>query len=442
MPGNPASGSRLSTIAELEFYRDWQHPTRQLIRSELRGRLYAYSALSEENHRQAAETLYGVENNYKSTQGQWLALLDPIFMAEKRKEESELRAAIANNAALAKEIGDPWADAMKAVLAYEGIYYRYDMLESRAGSISELFAYARTIVRGAEESTKPNGDRLPEFTESALPLTEKALLEPKPIYPGLERIGLELWLSKTRELLAVDDPSVKTLLGKNSPEELAESLVAGTKLADPEQRRLLWTGGKSAVDAFTDPLIRFVSATDPDARAVRREYEIKIEGPLMKANERIARARFALSGGTPTYPDGTFTLRLTYGKVAGWTYQDKTIEPYTKLGGIFDRATGAEPFVLPKRWLDAKLQLALDTPFDASTDHDIIGGNSGSPVVDREGRVVGVVFDGNIHSLGGEYGYDARLNRAISVMTPAIEEALRRVYHMDRIMDEVLAEDR
>gem|GEM_PF-3304112 len=214
VPGNPASGSRLSTIAELEFYRDWQHPTRQLIRSELRGRLYAYSALSEENHRQAAETLYGVENNYKSTQGQWLALLDPIFMAEKRKEESELRAAIANNAALAKEIGDPWADAMKAVLAYEGIYYRYDMLESRAGSISELFAYARTIVRGAEESTKPNGDRLPEFTESALPLTEKALLEPKPIYPGLERIGLELWLSKTRELLAVDDPSVKTLAAR------------------------------------------------------------------------------------------------------------------------------------------------------------------------------------------------------------------------------------
>ena len=162
----------------------------------------------------------------------------------------------------------------------------------------------------------------------------------------------------------------------------------------------------------------------------------------MKASERIARARFALSGGTPTYPDGTFSLRLAYGKVAGWTYQGKTIEPYTKLGGIFDRATGAEPFALPKRWIDAKPQLALDTPFDASSNLDFIGGNSGSPVIDREARVVGVAFDSTVHALAGEYGYDGRLNRAISVMTPVIDEALRKIYHADRIMDEVEAEGR
>jgi hypothetical protein len=442
IPGNPYSSSRLKTIAELEFYRDGHHATRQLIRSELRGRLYSYGRVSEEHRSQAAETVHGVENNYKRTQGEWRTLLDPAFMAKKRKEESDLRTAVAKDVALAKEIGDPWADAMKAVAAYEEVYFRYDMLEERAGSISELFKYARAIVRGAEERSKPNSDRLPEFTESALPLTEKELLEPKPIYPGLERIGLELWLSKSRELLTIDDPTVKTLLGNESPEQLAERLVAGTKLADPELRKSLWTGGKSAVDASTDPLIRFVRATDPDARGVRTEYERKVEGPLLKAGERIAHARFMLGGAASTYPDGTATLRLTYGKIAGWTFQGKRIEPYTTLGGIFDRATGAEPFALPKRWLDAKSKVALDTPFDASTDHDILGGNSGSPVVDREGRIVGTAFDGNIYSLGGEYGYDGLLNRAISVMTPAIEEALRKIYRMDRIMDEIQAEDR
>jgi V8-like Glu-specific endopeptidase len=438
--GNPASGSRLKTIAELEFDRDWYYPTRQLIRSELRGRLYSYSALSEENRRQSSEWMYDIENSYKATLGRWNALIDPAFMAQKAHQEADLHAELAKNASLAAEIGDPWADAQKAIDAYENIFLSHDMLEARAGSISDLFLFARRLVRAADERTKPNGDRMPDFTESSLPLVEKELLEDKPIHSGVERIGLELWLSKTRELLTVDDPTVQHLLGKESPADLAKRLVAGTKLANPKVRKALWLGGKAVIDASSDPLIRFVRATDPDARAVRLEYESKVEGPLVKAAERIAHARFVLYGAS-TYPDGTFTLRLTYGTVDGWTYHGRTVAPFTMLGGLFDRATGATPFVLPKRWLDAKPKLALDTPFNISTSNDVLGGNSGSPVVDREGRVIGEVFDGNIYSLGGDYGYDGRLNRAITVVTPAIEEALRKIYGMSRIMDEVVAEN-
>ena len=436
IPGNPGSSRRLNTMPELQFGRDAVIPARQLIAAELRGRLYAYSALSDENRRQAADTVFGVENSFKGEQGRWQALLDPAFMAKKQKAEDELRAAVAANGQLLAQVGDPWRDVDTAMAANRSIFRRLDMLEARAGSISSLFGFARTIVRGADERAKPNGERLPEFTLSSLPLTEKRLLAPKPVYPGLERIGLELWLAKAREWLTVDDPAVRTLLGKESPEGLAERLTTGSALASEEVRKALWTGGKAAVEASTDPLILFMRAIDADARAVRAEYESKVEGPLLKASNRIARARFALSGGS-TYPDGTFSPRLTYGKVAGWTHLGRSVAPVTQLGGIFDRATGAYPFELPQRWLEAKSQLKADTPFNMASDHDIIGGNSGSPLIDAQGRVTGAIFDGNSHSLGGVYGYDGALNRSISVATPAIEEALRKIYHAGRIMDEV-----
>lgn len=437
--GNPGSTGRLKTMAQLELDRDWIIPTRQLIRSQLRGRLYEYAKLSEENRRHSADLIFSVENSYKAFYGRWRALADPAFMTVKRAEEQKLRTALRSNPRLAREIGDPWTDMAKAVKANEELFLAHDMLEARAGSISSLYGYARTLVRAGEERAKPNNERLPQFTDSRLESTARSILEATPIYPGMERIGLELWLSQTRELLTVDDPAVQRLLGKESPQALAQRLIAGTKLADPAVRQALWDGGKAAIEASDDPLIRFVRATDPDARAIKAAFETRVDGPMASAAERIAQARFRLLG-DGVYPDATFTLRLTYGAAEGWTYLGRTVATFTRMGGLFERATGSYPFELPQRWLDAKGSLALDTPFNMSSSHDIIGGNSGSPVIDRQGRVVGAVFDGNIHSLGGDYGYDGRINRAVTVVTPAITEALRKVYDMGHLADEVEAD--
>ncbi len=437
--GNPGSTGRLKTQDQLALDRDWVIPTRQLIRAQLRGRLYEYAKLSEENRRHSADLIFSVENSYKAFQGRWRALSDPAFMAAKRAEEDRLVAALRSNARLRREVGDPWADMARAVEANEELFIAHDMLEARAGSISTLFGYARTLVRAAEERTKPNAERLPQFTDSRLESTARAILEAVPVYPGMERIGLELWLAQARELMTVDDPAVQRLLGRDSPEALAQRLIAGTKLADPAVRKALWDGGAAAIAASDDPLIRFARAIDPDARAVQAAFETRVAGPMAAAAERIAQVRFRLLGAA-VYPDATFTLRLTYGAAEGWIYQGRTTPAFTRLGGLFERATGAYPFELPQRWLDAKPRLALDTPFNMSSSNDIIGGNSGSPAIDREGRVVGAIFDGNIHSLGGDYGYDARINRAVTVLTPAISEALRKVYGAHRLIDEVEAD--
>src|SRR4029077_16063147 len=208
---------------------------------------------------------------------------------------------------------------------------------------------------------------------------------------------LTLWLLKTREYLTVDSPLVHHLLGPESPEALAERLVSGSHLADPKVREALWRGGAPAVDASDDPLIRFVRGTDAEARALRTHYEQQVEGPITRGQEKLARARFKVYGDS-VYPDATFTLRLSYGSVQGWTYHGETVAPFTDFGGLYARATGSEPFRLPQRWLDAKNRIDPQTPLDVSTNNDIIGGNSGSPLIDREGRVVGAIFDGNLPS--------------------------------------------
>ena len=436
--GNPGSTSRLETIAQLQMQRDWQIPVRQLVRSELRGRLIDYADRGAEQKRTATFMLFAVENSFKAFYGQELALLDPDFFASKVREEQELRANVSSSAELASAIGDPWADIATATERYRDLFLSYDFLERRAGSISELYGYARRLVRAAAERQKPSAERLPEYSDSKLELLKKELLDPQPIYPGVERLALTLWLSKTREYLTVENPLVTRLLSRQSPEALANQLVAGTRLADQKARDTLWRGGQVAVETSNDPLIRFVQATDADARALRLRYEQQVEGPITRAAERIARARFAVHGDS-VYPDATFTLRLSYGRVEGWTYQGKTVAPFTDFGGLYARATDAEPFRLPKRWLDAKAKLDPTIALNVSTTNDIIGGNSGSPLIDAEGRVAGAIFDGNIHSLGGDFGYDPRLNRAIAVLTPAITAALRQVYATPALADELEA---
>lgn len=435
--GNPGSTSRLDTRAQLEMQRDWEIPIRQLVRSELRGRMTEYSQLGPEQKRTAGTLLFLVENSFKAFYGRERALLDPEFFARLLQEKDELHNRIAGNPQLAAEVGDPWKEIGTAIGNYQQIYLAYDFLEGRdAGTVSDLFQYARNLVRGAAERAKPSPERLREYADSNLPLLEKELLDPRPVYPDLERLGLDLWLTKTREYLTVDNPVVKHLLGTDSPEALAERLVTGSHLADPKVREALWHGGAAAIDASDDVLIKFVRATDPDARALRLRYEQEVEGPITRAQEKLARARFKVYGDS-AYPDATFTLRLSYGSVQGWTYQGQTVTPFTNFGGLYARATGSVPFRLPQRWLDAQSRLDPKAPLDVSTNNDIIGGNSGSPLIDAHGQVIGAIFDGNIHSLGGNFGFDPKLNRAIAVLTAAIGPALRNVYQMPALADEV-----
>ena len=434
--GNPGTTQRLLTAEELETVRDLALPERLIQLSELRGRLIRFSAESAEHARIADDTLFGVENTLKALRGQLKALVAPEFVATKRREDQNLKAKVAADSKLAASTGDPWAEIAAAQVARRALYQSNVYLESFPG-LSDLFGYARSLVRAAAERTKPNGERLPEYTDSRLALLEKRVLDARPVYPELEQLYLEFWLSKLRENLTADAPATRTFLGKDSPEDLGTAL-ARSKLGDVALRKGLWDGGQAAVEASDDPMIKFVLATDAASRAVRKDVEARVEGPVARAHERIARARFAVYG-TSTYPDATFTLRISYGKVAGWTDDGVTVEPFTYFRGLWERATGRPPFDLAPKWVAAKGKVDDNTVFDVATDNDIIGGNSGSPLIDAKGRVVGAIFDGNIKSLGGNFGFDETVNRAVSVSTAAITEALRKVYAQDALVKELTA---
>lgn len=314
------------------------------------------------------------------------------------------------------------------------------MLEAGAGFYSQYFDKARTLVRAAEERAKPNAERLEEYGEARLPQLEQHLLSTAPIYPDYEKVTLAYSLTKLREFLSPDHPVVKAVLGKDSPETVAARLVDGTKLGDVKTRKALWDGGKAAVDASNDPFVALVKLIDAPARALRKTYDNDVKAVEAKNAGKIAAARFAQKG-TSVYPDATFTLRLSYGEVKGWEEKGKPVAPFTTIGGAFERETGADPFALPGSWFTArdKNGLNLAQPFNFVSTNDIIGGNSGSPVINRNAEIVGLVFDGNIRSLGGAFWFDARSNRAVSVHAGAIIEGLRKVYGAGFLADEMTA---
>ncbi|HTY50887.1 MAG TPA: S46 family peptidase [Steroidobacteraceae bacterium] len=433
--GNPGSTSRLLTAEQLVTLRDVGIPETLLLLSELRGRLLQFSAESAEHARIANDVLFMVENSYKAYRGQEKALVDPALITAKRAADRALQARVAADPKLAAQTGDPWTEIARAQQRLQALYQRHSMLEARAGLLSDLFAYGRDLVRAAQERVKPNGERLPAYTDSRLPLLAKSLLDPEPVYPDLERLTLEFWLSKLRENLTADSPDTRLFLGKDSPETLAARLAA-SRLADPAVRKALWDGGLAAVRASSDPMIRFVLATDAASRAVRGQYEQEVTGPVDRAAQRIAHARFAIYG-TSVYPDATFSLRLSYGKVEGWNDNGTPVPAFTYFAGLWERATGQFPFALTPRWQHAQDKVDPHTVFDFVSDNDIIGGNSGSPAIDAAGDVVGAVFDGNIDSLGGDFGFDDRNNRAVSVSTAAITEALRNVYDARALVAEL-----
>jgi hypothetical protein len=424
--GNPGSTQRLLTAEQLETLRDVNLPETLILFSELRGRLLRFTEESTEHARIANDLLFGIENSFKAYRGEEKALVDPALIVAKRKDDADLKARVAANPALAASTGDPWGDIAAAQVSLKALYFRYGFLESRGGFGSDLFRYARQLVRAAEEKAKPNGQRLPEYTDSRLALLSKTILDPEPVYPELEQLTLEFWLSKLRENLTADSDGTKLFLGKDSPETLSARL-SQSRLADPAIRKALWDGGLAAIQASDDPMIKYVLATDTASRAVRTDYENRVTGPVDRATQKIAAARFAIYG-TSIYPDATFSLRLAYGKVEGWTDNGVSVPPFTYFKGLWPRATGQFPFDLAPRWQNAEAKVDPGTVFDFVSDDDIIGGNSGSPAINAKGEVVGAIFDGNIESLGGAFGFDDRVNRAVSVSTAAITEALKNVY--------------
>ncbi len=434
--GSPGSTNRLFTASQMAFLRDREIPIRQMLRAELRGRLIAFSATGAEAERTAKTPLFGIENAFKSNHGRMLALSDATFFGGIVEAERRLRERVAADPALAAEIGDPWAEMEATVAARRELFLAWNMLEAQTGGGSQLYGWARTLVRAAAERPKPEGERLPAFADQNLRQMEASVTAERPIHPAVETLQLGFWLSKAREHLTVDDARVRRLLGAESPEALAKRAVEGSRLADPAVRKALWDGGAAAIAASDDPLIVLARAAEADSYALALAWRERVEGPSTLAAAKIARARFALDGAS-VYPDATGSLRLSYGTVRGWSEPGREIAPFTTIAGLYDRATGAEPFALDPRWADAKGRLDLSVPFNVATDNDIIGGNSGSPLIDADGRVAGAVFDGNIHSLGGAYAFDARVNRAVSVTSAAILEGLRKVYGADRIADEI-----
>ena len=433
--GNPGTTHRLQTAAELQTQRDLVLPFRLVTMSELRGRLIRFSEESEDNRRNTADLLFGLENGFKVYSGQQLALTDPKLIPAKQAAETDLRAALP--ADLKAQLGDPWSDMAAIQDDYRPLYTRYYFMES-ALNASDLFYDARLLVRAAAERQKASPDRLPEFADSRLAAMKDELFAATPIYKPRDQVVLETRLSKAREYLTADASETRVLLGKASPETLAKFLVDGTQLDDAKVRQTLWDGGWDAIQASTDPMIQYALKIDPVARDLRAQFEAKVSGPTRIAAEKIARARFAVYG-TATYPDATFTLRLSYGQVVGWTHNGTDVKPFTNFTGLYERATGQAPFNLAPHFAAAEGKYDENTVFNFVTTNDITGGNSGSPVVNARGEVVGAAFDGNIFSIGGDFAYDPKLNRTVVVSTAAVTVALDKVYNDQYLLKELTA---
>jgi V8-like Glu-specific endopeptidase len=425
--GHPGSTDRQLTVAELRAVRDAFLPLWLVRFSELRGRLIQYGKTSPEAARTAQDLLDSVENSLKVRRQQMAALLDEQLLARKAREEAELRARVMADPALRAQAGDAWDQIAEAQQRYRDLLVPYVFVEGAGGFSSDLFGYARHLVRTAEERAKPNADRLRGYTDAQLPQLKQMLGAAAPVYPELEQMRLAWSLERMREWLGPDDALVRQVFGGDSPDTLARRLVTGSQLADPKVRLTLLDGGAAAVGASNDPMIQLARTVDPRARELRATYEAEVEGPTERAHEAIAAARFAVSG-TSLYPDATFTLRLSFGTVRGWTERGQPVEPFTRLARLFERATGAPPFQLPARWIDAKPRLDLSAKANFVTTNDIVGGNSGSPMVDARGRIVGLVFDGNIHSIAGSYWFDEAMNRTVAVHPDFMRVALTQVY--------------
>jgi hypothetical protein len=441
--GHPGRTDRLMTVAQLEDQRDHALPEDLFLLSEQRGFLEELLRRGAEERRIAHGKTASVNHRHKRLRGQRRLLVDPRFFAGKVAAERELRERVAADAGLAARTGAAWDEIAAAVAGTRELRTAYQHLEGGAYEIrmvtprgfdSRLFVLARILVRGATERKQPSARRLRELQDASLPALEKELLSTAPIHDALEIATLTFSLTRMREELSPDHPLVARLLAKETPEELATRVVRGTRLKDVEQRRRLW--GAARLDPASDPMLALAALVEPEARAARKLHEERTASVLSRNGELIARARFDVYGTTP-YPDATFTLRLSYGTMRGVKDGGRDLPPATTFAGLYARATERAPFALPRRWLDARPRLRLDTPFNAIGTPDTTGGNSGSPVLNRAGEIVGCYFDQNRWGTASAFGYDETRRRGVFVHSAGIVEALDKVYGARELLAEL-----
>jgi hypothetical protein len=435
--GHPGRTNRLATLAELDYLRDTGYPFLLQRLNRLEVLLLAFSGRNDENARQARELLFGAQNSRKARVGGLAALLDPDLMARKKDQEKKLRAKAKEDDAL-KDARDAWGRIAEAQKVRAANIRKYTLLEANVGLNSELFVIARTLLRAAEEKAKPNSRRLREFRDSNLESLEFQLFSEAPIYDNYEKVKLADALTFLANELGGDNPLVKKVLAGKSPSERAYELVSGTKLKEADVRKKLYKGSKEAGDA-KDSMIELARLVDPESRKVRKIIETEVEEVQRQAYAEIAKVKFALEG-TSTYPDATFTLRLAFGQVKGYEEDGNHVPFETTFAGMYQHSAehhNREPFDLPRRWVEKKDKLNLKTPINFVCTADIIGGNSGSPVINRQAEVVGLIFDGNIQSLALDFAFSDEQARALSVHSAGIVEALRNVYDAQELAAEL-----
>jgi hypothetical protein len=436
--GHPGNTSRLQTLAQMEFTRDVAYPMTLALLKRRIVLLQDFSKQSEENARIAKEDIFGLQNSQKAITGYQSGLLDKSILDAKSGDEAKLRASYKADP---KNAGapDPWDEIAQALKLQRDIFPQLSYLERLRGFGSPLPQTARILVRAAAEKPKPNGERLREFRDSALPSLEQQLFSTAPVYKSLDTVLLADSLADLRDALGKDNPIVQRVLNGKSPADAAKDIISGTKLDDVAVRKQLYEGGQAAIDASTDPLIAVMKAIDPDARAARKVFDDKIDSVVRRDGTLIAKARFAQSGFAQP-PDATFTLRLSYGVAKGYQENGKDISYFTTMGGAYEHAAehnNVSPYNLAESWMKLKSKLDLTTPLNFVSTADIIGGNSGSPTVNKQGEVVGIIFDGNIESLPWQFAYSDVQGRAVSVDSRGIQEALRKIYGATALADEL-----
>jgi Peptidase S46 len=437
--GHPGHTNRMNTVADLEYLRDTGYPFQLQRLNRLEVMLSIYSGRGAEFERKAKDLLFGVANSRKARYYELAGLQDPAIMAKKKAQEKVFRDAIAKDEGLKDAITafDTIAQVQKVRQAN---IRRYTMLEGGSGFFTTYFGYARTLLRAAEEFAKPNEKRLEEFGESNKDSLELKLFSKRPLYPDFEIAKLADSLGWLTEQVGAKDPLIEKVLAGKSPQDRAAELVLGTKLGEVSVRQDLYKGGQAAINASKDPMIELARAVDPEARKIRKILENQVQEPKEQAYDKIAKANFAIEGAN-TYPDATFTLRLSIGTIKGYMEDGKRIPFQTTFEGLYAKADEEKnrfPYELPPRWIERKSKLNLKTSFNFVLTDDIIGGNSGSPVVNRNGEVIGLIFDGNIQSLVWDFVYTEEQARAVAVSTPAMPEAMRAVYDADALAHELI----
>ena len=437
--GHPGSTGRLLTTSQLEYLRDVAYPHRLTSGERTIKNLMAFSAKSPENSRVAERMLFGYQNSFKAITGYQSGLLDKKLMATKAAQEKELKAAVNSDPKLKAEIGDPWSEIEAAMKFQRDNFKRITYMGDMAipGRIASI---ARTLVRVSEEKTKPNDQRLRGYQDASLPSVEANLFSAAPVSKELDTMQLTEAFSEMVNALGADNAFVKTVLAGKTPEARAAELVTDSKLDDVAVRKELYAGGKAAVDASAEPMIQLMQQLDPEARAIRKEVEDKVDSVVRKNGALIAKARFAKYG-TDVAPDATGTLRLSYGVVKGYTLKGKKVPFHTTMGDAFAYEAAHKavaPYKLPESWGKAKSTLNLATSFDSVNTADIIGGNSGSPTVNRKGEVVGIIFDGNIESLPMNFMYEDVVGRAVITDSTAVIESLKKIYNAPALVTELL----